>query len=104
MDPIWDTLYDAGVELVVAGHDHDYERFAPLNAGGNVSARGITSFVVGTGGREFYEFGPPVNGSRVRKTNTWGVLRLTLAPDGWSSRFLAVAGDSFTDTARGTCH
>ncbi len=102
---LWDALYEAGAELVLAGHDHSYERFAPMNADGNLAPdRGIVSFVVGTGGRALYEFHDVLTTSRARNATTWGVLELTLAPGAWSSRFVPVAGGSFTDTATGTCH
>jgi hypothetical protein len=105
MDPIWDMLYDAGVELVLAGHDHDYERFEPADSAGDLDReRGITSFVVGTGGRSFYEFREILPTSAARNTGTWGVLELTLAPDRWSSRFIPIAGSTFTDRANGSCH
>ena len=82
MDAIWDALYDAGVELVLAGHDHLYERFAAdqTRAGNLAPGKGITSFVVGTGGREFYEFGDILPTSRARVYGVAGVLRLTLTP------------------------
>jgi hypothetical protein len=105
LGPIWDTLADAGTELVLAGHDHDYERFAPLRADGTVDeARGMTSFVVGTGGKELRAFERAAPNSIVRNAETWGVLQLVLSPDGWSALFLPVAGASFTDHATGTCH
>jgi hypothetical protein len=103
--PIWDALAEAGTELVLAGHDHDYERFAPLRADGAVDeARGMTSFVVGTGGKELRAFEQPSPNSVVRNAGTWGVLQLVLSPDGWSSVFLPVAGANFTDRATGSCH
>lgn len=105
MDAIWDALYRNGVELVLAGHDHSYERFAAVNASGNLApGKGITSFVVGTGGREFYEFRDILPTSRAHVSGVAGVLLLTLTPEGWSSRFVAVPGGDFTDTAEGTCH
>lgn len=105
MAPIWDALHAAGVEIVLAGHDHSYERFEPLDGAGRVDPDGgVTSFVVGTGGRRFYDFGQVLPGSAARNTGTWGVLELTLAPDSWSSRFIPVAGQGYTDTASGTCH
>jgi hypothetical protein len=105
MDEIWDALYDAGVELVLAGHDHSYERFAPMNRAGNVApGKGITSFVVGTGGREFYEFDEILATSRARASGVAGVIELTLRPGGWSSRFVPVPGGGFTDHAQDVCH
>ena len=105
MDDIWDTLVDAGVEIVLAGHDHSYERLAPMNRAGNLAPdTGITSFVVGTGGRDFYEFDQILPASRARATGVAGVLELTLQPGSWSSRFLPVPGGTFTDRAQDVCH
>ncbi|HUG31032.1 MAG TPA: metallophosphoesterase [Candidatus Limnocylindria bacterium] len=104
-DALWDALYDAGAEIVMAGHDHSYERFAPMDGGGDLApGRGIVSFVVGTGGRDLYDFNDVLSTSRRRNATTWGVLKLTLSAGAWSSRFMPVAGKSFTDTASGTCH
>ena len=104
-DGLWDALYAARAELVLAGHDHSYERFAPMNASGELDrARGLVSFVVGTGGRALYEFHDIRATSEARNASTWGVLRLRLSPDGWSSRFFPVAGKTFSDTASGDCH
>ncbi|MEO8273202.1 MAG: metallophosphoesterase [Chloroflexota bacterium] len=104
-DVLWDTLYAAGAELVLSGHDHDYERFAPLSGGGQVDeAAGIVQFVVGTGGFSHYAFTREVTGSLVRNNTAFGVLVLTLSPGAWASRFVPIAGQSFTDEAAGTCH
>ncbi len=104
-DGLWDALYDAGAELVLAGHDHDYERFAPLNRSGIPNkARGIVEFVVGTGGREHYDFANILSTSRARNNTAWGVLKLTLSAGSWTSRFVPVAGKTFSDTSSGTCH
>ena len=104
MDPIWETLAESGTDLVLAGHDHDYERFAPLSAGGKPDAGGMTSFVVGTGGKELRDFDSVDANSLVRNANTWGVLELVLSADAWSARFIPVAGSTFTDQAAGICH
>lgn len=102
---LWSALYEAGAEIVLAGHDHGYERFAPMDAAGNLAPdRGIVSFVVGTGGRGLYEFHDIRPTSQSRNAAAWGVLELTLSADGWSSRFVPVAGKSFTDGASGTCN
>lgn len=104
-DSLWRVLYEAGAELVLAGHDHSYERFAPMSWGGDPDAdRGVVSFVVGTGGRDLYEFHEILPTSITRDSATWGVLELTLFADSWSSRFVPVAGQTFTDSASGTCH
>jgi len=105
MADIYATLYERGVDVVLAGHDHDYERFAPLDPSGAVDpARGIRSFVVGTGGRSHYPFGAPLPGSEVRNADTYGVLSLTLRADGYDWRFLTPPGSKFTDSGSGGCH
>lgn len=104
-DVLWDVLYEAGAEIVLAGHDHSYERFAPMSRTGDPDPdRGIVSFVVGTGGRDLYEFGDVLPTSISRDSATWGVLELTLFAASWSSRFVPVAGKTFTDAASGACH
>ncbi|HEU5183559.1 MAG TPA: PKD domain-containing protein [Gemmatimonadaceae bacterium] len=103
--PLYQALYDAGAEVVLAGHDHHYERFAPQTATGVADpARGIRQFVVGTGGRVMYSIGTPEPNSEVRQTGTWGVLQLTLRSDGYDWKFVPVAGKTFTDQGSGTCH
>jgi hypothetical protein len=92
--PFWDILADAKADIVLAGHDHDYERFAPL--------KGIRSFVVGTGGRIHYPTLIPRPGSVVRNSNAFGVLRLTLRPADYDWKFLP-AGGAFTDAGTGRC-
>ena len=93
--PLWELLANAKADLVLEGHDHDYERFAPL--------RGIRSFVVGTGGRSHYPTLLPRRGSVVRNSSTYGVLKLTLRPAGYDWAFLPVAGGTFRDTGTATC-
>jgi hypothetical protein len=105
MRALWDALYAAGAEIVLSGHDHDYERFAPQTSSGGVdTARGIRQFVVGTGGKNYYRLGNPVANSEIRNANTFGVLQLTLLDDGYRWRFLPEAGKSFTDSGSGSCH
>jgi hypothetical protein len=105
VQPLWQDLYDFNAELVLAGHDHDYERFAPQDANGMLDQnRGIREFVVGTGGVSEYEFGTPKPNSEIRKTATFGVLELILRPTGYDWSFLPAAGGSFTDSGSGTCH
>jgi len=93
--PIWDRLARAKADVVLQGHDHDYERFAPI--------QGIRSFVVGTGGASHYPTLLPRPGSVVRNADTFGVLRLTLRPAGYDWKFLPVGGGSFTDAGTALC-
>lgn len=103
--PLWQALYDANAEVVVTGHDHDYERFAPQNAEGTAdAARGIREFVVGTGGKNHRPFGAIQPNSEVRNADTFGVLKLTLRPNGYDWQFIPEAGKTFTDSGTGKCH
>jgi len=103
--PLYQALHDAGADVLLSGHEHNYERFAPLDPAGQVDpARGIRQFVVGTGGRSHYPFGPPTVGSEVRNDNTFGVLALTLRANSYQWQFVPEAGKTFTDSGSATCH
>lgn len=105
MAPLWQALYDAGVELAVGGHDHDYERFAPQDAAGRLDrARGVRQFVVGTGGRNAYRFSGSEPYSEVRASDIFGVLKLTLFPSRYDWEFVSVAGQTFADSGSEVCH
>ena len=95
IDALWTILRDRGVELYLAGHDHDYERFEPRGA--------LRQFVVGTGGRSLYPFGPRLPGSQAAGNSTYGVLALTLRADGYSWRFVPVAGGTYRDAGSAEC-
>lgn len=102
---VWDALYKAGVDVIVNGHDHDYERFAPQTPlGVRDAARGIRQFVVGTGGAGLRGFSLPQANSEVRNAQTWGVIKLTLNVGSYSWRFVPVAGQTFSDTGSSPCH
>ncbi len=101
----WQALYDFNAELILNGHDHDYERFAPQDPNGNADPkRGIREFVVGTGGKNHPEFGIHKANSEVRNNTAFGVLKLTLKPTGYDWKFIPEAGKSFTDSGSGSCH
>jgi hypothetical protein len=101
----WQALYDFNAELILNGHDHDYERFAPQDPNGAADPkRGIREFVVGTGGKNHREFALQKANSEVRNNNTFGVLKLTLKATGYDWKFLPEAGKSFTDSGSGSCH
>jgi hypothetical protein len=101
----WQALYDANAELILNGHDHDYERFAPQDPNGNADPkRGIREFVVGTGGKNHREFGIHKSNSEVRNNDAFGVLKLTLKPTGYEWKFIPEAGKTFTDSGSGSCH
>jgi hypothetical protein len=103
--PFFQALYDANAELVITGHDHDYERFAPQTPDGTADpARGIREFVVGTGGKNHRPFGEPKPNSELRDATAFGVLKLTLKPGGYDWQFIPEAGKTFTDSGSGKCH
>jgi acid phosphatase type 7 len=103
--PLFQLLYEAHADVVVNGHDHDYERFAPQNPDGVAdSPRGIREFVVGTGGKNQRPFGPIVPNSELRNADAFGVLKLTLRPDSYDWQFIPEPGKTFTDSGTGACH
>ncbi len=103
--PLWQALYDANAELILNGHDHDYERFAPQDPHGTADPkRGIREFVVGTGGKSHRFFGVLKRNSEVRNDDTYGVLKLTLKATGYDWKFIPEAGKTFTDSGSGSCH
>ena len=101
--PLFEDLYEHGAELVLSGHSHNYERFAPVTSAGVPDASGVREFVVGTGGRSFQAPGPQVANSEVLKTNVFGVLELTLRPDSYGARFIGEDG-TVIDESTGSCH
>jgi calcineurin-like phosphoesterase family protein len=104
MQAIWQILYNAGAEVVVNGHEHNYERFAQMNASGTAVSQGLREFVVGTGGVGHYGFGGALASSEVRDSTSFGVLKLTLHANSYDWQFVPVAGSTFTDTGSANCH
>lgn len=105
MKPFFQALYDAGVEIVLSGHEHVYERFAPQTADGVADpVRGVRQFVVGTGGHVLDTFGPPMANSEVRVGGSWGILRLTLGNGTYSWQFMPAGGGAALDSGRDVCH
>jgi beta-glucanase (GH16 family) len=103
--PLWDLLYDEGADLVFSGHDHDYQRFAPLDKSGAPDlGRGIRSFVVGTGGAVMYAVDPPGGTLEASQSGTLGVLAVTLRDGGYDWEFVPESGKTYTDAGGGTCH
>ena len=101
----WQALYEAGADVVLNGHDHDYERFAPQTpSGAPDSAAGIREFVSGTGGKSHYPIITAVANSEVQNSDTFGVLKLTLHATSYDWQFVPVAGATFTDSGTGSCH
>jgi chitodextrinase len=101
----WDALYAADADVVLAGHDHIYERFAPQTpTGARDLSRGIREFVVGTGGANHTSIPSVKPNSEVRNSDTYGVLKLTLHPTNYDWQFVPEAGGTFTDSGTGQCH
>jgi len=102
---LWEALYEAGADVILAGHDHDYERFAPQTPDGRADPqRGIREFVVGMGGTTLRKMDSRAANSEVRNTGTHGVLKLTLLPDSYRWEFVPVEGEQFKDAGTGQCH
>jgi acid phosphatase type 7 len=106
MKPLWNVLYHAGADIVINGHDHDYERFAPQDPEGHMDARhGIREFVVGSGGKNSHrQMGTPKPNSEARNDDAFGVLKLTLHPKGYDWEFVPEAGKTFKDSGSDACH
>ena len=100
----WQDLYAAHADIVIDGHDHDYERFGLQSPAGKADANGIREFVVGTGGAGQRPFGTIRANSQVRSTGTFGVLQLTLGAHSYSWRFLPITGGTFTDSGTQATH
>ena len=105
MQEFWDILYAGGVDLVISGHDHDYERFAPQDPEGNLDTRrGIREIVVGTGGAEFYSFATIQPNSEARGEHTHGVIAVALGSNGYAWAYVPTTPGGFTDAGRDHCH
>ncbi|MFI6128618.1 DNRLRE domain-containing protein [Micromonospora sp. NPDC051141] len=103
--PLYQALYDHDADVVVWGHNHVYERFAPMNAnGGYDAARGLRSFVAGMGGADHYGFGTIQPNSEARNSSAFGVLKFTLHATTYDWQFVPVAGQTYTDSGTGSCH
>ena len=102
-DAFWRALYAAGADIVLNGHDHDYERFALQNPSGAADPNGIQQFVVGTGGKNHYTITSVKPNSVVRNTDTYGFLRLTLHSTSYDWQFVPEPGKTFTDSGTLNC-
>lgn len=97
-------LYDADADVILTGHDHDYERFAPRAPSGAIDrTNGIREFVVGTGGKNLKPVSPS-SATEAHNDHTYGLLSMTLAPGSYSWRFVPEAGKSYSDSGTATCH
>jgi hypothetical protein len=107
VSPLWADFYPGGVDLVLNGHQHNYERFAPQTPSGTYDpVLGIREIVVGTGGKSHggLKSNPPLVNSEVRDSVTFGILRLTLHSSSYDWTFVHEAGKTFTDSGSTFCH
>ncbi len=103
MRPIWDILAHAGADVVLNGHDHIYERFAPQTADGVADPQGMREFIAGVGGAELYGLGAIQPNSEVRGTGVFGVLKLTLHTAGYDWEFVPAVAGAFSDAGSAGC-
>jgi hypothetical protein len=101
--PLWEAVALEGAEIVLVGHDHLYERFAPMAADGSADPSGVRQFTVGTGGKALYVANRVAPNSEVLIDDAFGVLELQLAPDFYDWRFITIDG-SVADEGSGDCH
>lgn len=104
MDDIWKILVANQVDVVLAGHDHNYQRFNPMDAAGIEASGGSRLFVVGTGGADLYNFFSTNAAMAMRDNSSHGYLDLTLHPSSYGWNFVAVPGDTFADSGTSSCH
>ena len=100
---LWRTLALGGADIVLSGHDHDYERFVPMDGEGEPVSGGLVQFVVGTGGRSLYQFRDILATSAVHDDSTFGVLHLTLRSGGYDWEFVPTTPGGFTEAGSATC-
>lgn len=101
---LYTLLAERGADLLLTGHEHNYERFAPMSADGTVDPAGIRQFVVGTGGQTMRSFAATAPGSEVRLNSSAGVVKMRLAADGYSWQFLPTIPGSDMDSGSDACH
>ena len=105
VERLWEVLYAAGVDVMLNGHDHNYQRFSPQDPGGRADPEGgIRQFVVGTGGRSLNEISNPIANTEVYSDDAYGVLKLTLHPKKYEWEFVPVEGETFSDSGSAGCH
>ena len=111
LQPLWDDLYAAGVDILMDGHDHIYERFTPMKSGATPAdppvadaTYGIQQFTVGMGGEAHHNLGTTLGTSLIRNNTDFGIFKLTLHATTYDWVFLPIAGSTFTDSGTGTVH
>lgn len=102
--PWWRLLYAAHADVALNAHIHDFQRYRPLDpTGASDATRGITEYVVGTGGEGFTDFVPTIQPKPVLHLQRFGYLRMRLKAAGWRAEFIDSTG-TVADTSTGTCH
>ena len=105
VQPLWQALYDARADVILASHAHGYERFARQTPSGTLNTtRGIRQFVVGTGGKSLQSFSTSAPNTEVRNNSTYGILKMTLRPTSYAWNFVPEVGRNFTDSGSQECH
>ncbi|MFZ6743311.1 metallophosphoesterase family protein [Undibacterium sp. JH2W] len=105
MQDVWKILSAAKADIVLSAHDHNYERFAPLDANGDRDDKnGIRSFIVGTGGAKLTPMFIAKGVTEIRDNSTHGVLKLSLHEKSYEWEFMPVPGQSFSDKGQAACH
>lgn len=99
----WQALYEYKADVILVGHEHHYERFAPQNPSGIGDSSGIRQFVVGTGGKSLYNFGKLAANSEIRNANNFGLLKMALRSDSYDWQFIPETSGSFSDSGNGNC-
>jgi hypothetical protein len=102
-DHFWRVLHEAGADVVLNGHEHSYERFAPMDADGAADPHGMVEFVVGTGGRSLYAFDTVLPTSEQHDNTTFGILQVRLGDGSYEWEFVPVEGGTYTDTGEADC-
>ena len=103
MKPIWRDLYNAGVDVVLSGHKHFYERFAPLNAFGQPLTVGMRELIIGTGGEDHAGTPARITGSQALNAHTFGISKVTLHASSYDWRFIGEPGSTFSDSGSTAC-
>lgn len=104
MKPYWDELYAARADLILVGHDHNYQRYGKMTPSQAPALDGIRQIVVGTGGRAFYPISRSHPSLEVVNADSYGVLKLTLTANSYTGEFVPAAGSAFTDKFSARCN
>jgi acid phosphatase type 7 len=104
MKDLWKALHEAGVDVVLSGHDHHYERFQPQDTDANVDEKGMREFLIGTGGVSLAAMAKIQKNSEVINDKDHGVMKFTLRENDYRWEFIPVAGSIFRDGGTGVCH